>query len=213
MEFSFNIINFIYSSIGFLIAITVHEFSHAYTADALGDPTPRLAGRVSLNPLRHLDVVGTMMIILIHFGWGKPVPTNPKYFRKPLAYSTFTAIVGPLSNLLLAILIAVFMKYTQDFSPAWMRDMFTIIIWTNIMLCVFNLIPIPPLDGSHLIGLFIPQKYSNAYMRFMESGQIYLILFIAADYLLISRWFGFSILESIVGTISNYLMIVVFLGA
>jgi Zn-dependent protease len=81
------------------------------------------------------------------------------------------------------------------------------------MLCVFNLIPIPPLDGSHLIGLFIPQKYSNAYMRFMESGQLYLILFIAADYLLISRWFGFSILESIVGTVSKYLLMVVFLGA
>ncbi|MFA6550760.1 MAG: site-2 protease family protein, partial [Candidatus Gracilibacteria bacterium] len=199
--------------IALLIAIVIHEFSHAYAADALGDPTPRLAGRISLNPLKHLDIVGTIMLLIVNFGWGKPVPTNPKYFKKPLAYAAFTAIAGPLSNFLLALLIAIFMKYTWSFLPSWAFDLFKIIIQVNIMLCVFNLIPIPPLDGSHLIGLFIPQKYSNAYMRFMESGQLYLILFIAADYLLISRWFGFSILESIVGTVSKYLLMVVFLGA
>lgn len=203
----------LYLIIALLIAITIHEFSHAYTADRLGDPTPRLAGRLTLNPLKHLDILGTIMIFLVHFGWGKPIPINPRYFRKPISYSALTALAGPISNFLLAIFFAVLLKYIWQFLPEGIFDLFMWIININLALGIFNIIPLPPLDGSKIVGLIIPNKYHQIYLKFLINGPVYLVILIAADYFLISRWFGFSIFGYVIGNILEYLRAVIFLGA
>ena len=206
-------LEYIYSGIALLIAITIHEFSHAFVADKLGDPTPRVNGRLSLNPLKHLDILGTIMIFFIHFGWGKPVPIDTKYFKKPLPYAALTAIIGPISNFILAIIFISITKYSINFLPNTLKDLFIIIALINIYLGVFNLLPFPPLDGSHILELFIPKKYKNSYDHFLETGYIYLIIFIAFDFLLLSKWTGFSILGTLMDFIAKYIFAFFSLGA
>jgi Zn-dependent protease len=137
--------------IGLIIAITIHEFAHAYTADHFGDPTPRSYGRVSLNPLRHLDPLGTLMLFIAHFGWGKPVPIDPYNLSK--REEIYVALAGPVSNLLLAVVLAI----TIRFFPSAIIYIF---LQTNIVLAVFNLLPIPPLDGSKIFLNLLPEHQS-----------------------------------------------------
>lgn len=203
----------LYLIIALLIAITIHEFSHAWAADRLGDPTPRMAGRLTLNPLKHLDLLGTIMLFLVHFGWGKPVPINPRYFRKPLSYSALTALAGPLSNFLLAILLSIIFKYIWQFLPQEILQLFIWIIEINLVLGVFNLLPLPPLDGSKILGLFVPAKWSGVYMRFLATGPIYLVIIVAVDYFLLERWFGFSIFGYLIGTVLKLFSAIILLGA
>lgn len=138
-----------------VIAITLHEFAHAYVADRLGDPTPRMNGRVTLNPLAHLDPIGTLMMIFAHFGWGRPVPINPYALgRRTPAGVMWVSLAGPVTNFLLAVLGAVPLRLgwaspipLQNFLPSSMGflDAF---VFTNLFLALFNLIPIAPLDGE-----------------------------------------------------------------
>jgi Zn-dependent protease len=153
----------IFSIIGFLLALTVHEFMHAWTANYLGDTTAKQAGRISLNPVAHIDIFGTIMLPLvlllsgspIIFGWAKPVPINPNSFNNPRLGSALTAIAGPMANLILAILLAAIYQIPGVQGTNW--GQFVIIsITINLVLMVFNLIPIPPLDGSKFFALFIP---------------------------------------------------------
>jgi len=204
---------FIYFIIALLIAVSVHEFAHALCADQLGDPTPRVAGRLTLNPFKHLDFLGTIMLFLVHFGWGKPVPINPRYFKRPLQYSALTALSGPAANFLIAIMIAVFLKHTWIFLPDFIYVILMTIFEINLVLGAFNLLPLPPLDGSKILGLFVPRKYSNLYLKYLSVGPVYFVIFAAADYFLFSRWFGFSIFGYITGIIYNYLHALLFLGA
>jgi Zn-dependent protease len=142
-----------------LIAITIHEFCHALAADKLGDPTPRAYGRLTLNPLAHLDPLGTLMMFLVHFGWGKPVPIDPYNFSHPRRDETIVALAGPLSNFLLAILFSRF-SGTLPF----------ILTYTNLYLGIFNLFPIPPLDGSKILLNILPidtaVKIESAFERY-----------------------------------------------
>ena len=131
----------IFSYIGLLIAITIHEFSHSLAADRLGDPTPRAMGRLTLNPLAHLDPLGTLMIFIAHFGWGKPVPIDPYNFKNPRRDEILVSLAGPASNLLLAIVFAVIFRFFPLLP-------IVIFIQMNLFLAIFNLLPIPPLDGS-----------------------------------------------------------------
>ncbi len=133
----------IFSFIGLLVAITIHEFSHAWTADRLGDPTPRAMGRLTLNPLAHLDPLGTLMLFIAHFGWGKPVPIDPYNFKNPRRDEIFVALAGPASNLILGSLIGIIYLTT-----GYTNEILYTLAIVNFSLCVFNLIPIPPLDGS-----------------------------------------------------------------
>jgi Zn-dependent protease len=180
-----------YLLIALAVCITVHEASHAWVAYKLGDPTAKIAGRVSLNPLRHLDILGTIMIFIAHFGWGKPVPFNYHNLKHPRRDSALIAIGGPISNLLTAFLIAFLIKYIN--LPIILANILSSIYALSIILFLFNIIPIAPLDGSKLLGLIIPHSKEDWYQRFLSQGPMILIIAIIADRL-IDGATGFSLL-------------------
>ena len=155
----------IISAIGLLIAVTIHEFSHALAADRLGDPTPRAMGRLTLNPLAHLDPLGTIMIFIAHFGWGKPVPIDPYNFRNPRRDEIIVSLAGPASNLILGSLIGIIYLTTGYINVV----LYTLAI-INFSLAVFNLIPIPPLDGSkvflNLMSVEKAYEWQKAFDRY-----------------------------------------------
>lgn len=143
--------NAIISLLALAIAITVHEFSHAFVADKLGDPTPRSYGRVSLNPLRHLDPIGTIMIFFARFGWGKPVPIDPYNLKNPRRDELLISLAGPASNLILALIISLLIRLLSLYLvPLYF------LVAINISLALFNLLPIPPLDGSKILFNLLP---------------------------------------------------------
>lgn len=173
--FSNPILFFVWAA-ALLIAVTIHEFSHAFVADRLGDPTARLLNRVSLNPINHLDPIGTLMLLFFQFGWGKPVPFDPFNLRRPKRDSALISLAGPASNLILATLLSFILKL--QFSPLLSLFLIPIII-ININLAVFNLLPIPPLDGSKILYGILPMSWAEEYNDFMHSyGSILLILLI-----------------------------------
>ncbi len=180
---------YIYLFIALAVCISVHECAHAWTAYKLGDPTAKMAGRVSLNPMRHLDILGTMMIFIAHFGWGKPVPFNYYNLKHPRRDTALIAIAGPLSNLLTAFVIAILIKYVS--MPLFAFEIVRAIYSLSLILFLFNLIPIAPLDGSKLIGLIVPHSMENWYQKFLSQGPMYIILLIIFDRL-IAGVSGFS---------------------
>lgn len=177
--------------IALAVCITVHEAAHAWTADKLGDPTAKMEGRVSLNPVRHLDILGTLMIFIAHFGWGKPVPFNYHNLKNPRRDAFLIAVAGPLTNLLTAFVIAIFFKYTAI--PGLFFEPLRAIYSLSIVLFLFNLIPIAPLDGSKFVGLIVPRSQEYWYQRFLAQGPLYIILLIVADRLMAEAT-GFSFL-------------------
>lgn len=177
-----------------LIAITFHEFSHALMASRLGDPTARKLGRLSLNPVRHLDPLGTLMLFLVGFGWGKPVPVNPHYFRMESRRGmALVGLAGPLSNFALAAVLGVLVRtgvvgwqYQLSFSwdPSWVAgNLVSYVILYNIILGVFNLIPIAPLDGFNIVVGVLPRRQAEAVARLQQYGPLILLLFIFLGYL------------------------------
>jgi Zn-dependent protease len=173
----------IYLIIALVVCITVHEAAHAWVALKLGDPTAQMEGRVSLNPMRHLDILGTIMIFIAHFGWGKPVPYNYHNLKHPRRDSALISMAGPLTNLLTALIIAVFIRYLT--MPLVVFEVMRAIYSLSIILFLFNLIPISPLDGSKLLGLIIPASMENFYRRFISQGPLYIIILIIADRLIL----------------------------
>lgn len=172
-----------------LIALTVHEVAHGYMAFRLGDPTARNLGRLTLNPLKHLDPIGTLCMILFHFGWAKPVPINSRYFKNPRRDMALTAAAGPLSNfimaflgaLLYAILYTIFVNHPAStnflgylqIAALQLLQYFHIL---NLSLGMFNLIPVPPLDGSRIFLTFLPPKYYFGIMKYERYIQIGLMI-------------------------------------
>lgn len=167
--------------IGFLtliVALTIHEFSHAFSAHLLGDDTAKKEGRMTLNPLAHLDFLGTLMLLLVHFGWGKPVPVNPANFKNRRLGNALTAIAGPASNFILAAAIGIILRFIpQNWTWAWL--ILSILVFYNLLLLLFNIIPIPPLDGSRILYLFLP---SSIMVELENYGAIILIAFLFVAY-------------------------------
>ena len=170
-----------------LIAITFHEFAHAFAADRLGDDTPRRQGRLTLNPLAHIDPVGFVLLIVAGFGWGKPVQINPVKFKRNISMNkgeVIVSIAGPLMNFVLAIISTIFMALVFKFNwfsnvdvkAYWLIILFILeLILINVGLGVFNLIPLPPLDGSKIISGILPY---NARSWFEKNSQIFYIVFV-----------------------------------
>ena len=203
----------LYFIIALVVAITVHEFSHAWMANYLGDPTAKYRGRISLNPIRHLDLMGTIMLFLIGLGWGKPVPVNPANLRSPKRDSALVSLAGPASNILVAIVIALPYKYLLMNSGATeLTAMLRAVFDLNLLLALFNLIPIPPLDGSKIIGIFVPQRFYVRYLRFMQEGIKIFVAFMLIDVFIMGRIFGVSILWMVIGTLYQILSSVILLG-
>ncbi len=169
-----------------LIAITFHEFAHAFAADKLGDDTPRRQGRLTLNPFAHLDPVGSLLLIFAGFGWGKPVEINPRNFNRDksmTASEAIVAIAGPAMNLILAVLFTFIYFAIVKIAPAFCITQVGLVILTliqmtiiiNIGLGVFNLIPLPPLDGSKVLKLFLPVNVRDWFER---NFRIFYIIFV-----------------------------------
>lgn len=141
-----------------LFAITIHEFAHGFIADKLCDPTPRMSGRLTLNPLAHLDPIGTLMFFIVHIGWAKPVPVNPNNFQNPRKDMLWVALAGPISNLISAFVFGMLLRGMLSFGlPLFSIEQFSLIVQVieilvvfNIILAVFNAIPIFPLDGRKM---------------------------------------------------------------
>jgi Zn-dependent protease len=175
-----------------VIAFTIHEFSHAFAANAYGDETPRLNGRLTLNPLVHLDVMGSLMLVVAGFGWAKPVPINP-YVLKQRSRSAvmWVSLAGPLSNLVMAFLAAIPLRLgllqltgLQSGFPRLLAVFWLEFIWINIALMVFNLIPVAPLDGEKVLEFFLPPSVLPTFERIRPySPAILLILVFALPYI------------------------------
>ncbi|MCD8355424.1 MAG: site-2 protease family protein [Clostridia bacterium] len=165
-----------------LICLSVHEACHGYMAYALGDPTAKNAGRLTFDPIHHLDFIGTLCLLFFHVGWAKPVPINPGYFKHPRRDIALVSLAGPVSNFILA-LIALFLYYPLRMasSPVLMTIalMLYMVAIISIGLGVFNLIPVPPLDGSKILLSFLPRKYEfkfAQYQQYIQFGLLVLLL-------------------------------------
>ncbi len=171
-----------------LIALTLHELAHAKAAYHFGDPTAKNSGRFSLNPLKHLDPVGTIMLIFFGFGWAKPVPVNPMYFegnrkRKML----WVALAGPVSNLLQALAGAILLSLIYHFVPggtvaSFLISFFVYYISINLVLAVFNILPIPPLDGSKILAGLLPDKFYVFISKIEQYGFIILLILVLFNF-------------------------------
>jgi Zn-dependent protease len=171
-----------------LFALTLHELAHGFVAFHLGDPTARDAGRLSLNPLKHLDPLGTIAFFFIKIGWAKPVPVNPSYFRNPKKDMLWVALAGPLTNLVLAIASAILTKgiwalaTVLPYSAAAeailvpINSMLIASVWINLVLCIFNFLPIPPLDGSRILTGILPDHLALSYMKIERFGFVLILV-------------------------------------
>jgi Zn-dependent protease len=145
-----------------VVGLTVHEFAHGWVADRCGDPTARYAGRLTLNPLKHVDPVGLLLLYLAGFGWARPVPVNPYNFRDRRQGLLLVSLAGPVANLGVALLAAVLLGLSGMGNPT-LNDLLRVMIWINVVLAVFNLLPVPPLDGSKVLAALMPGRQEWLY--------------------------------------------------
>ncbi len=180
------VVSLLYVAPAVLIALSLHEFAHGLASYSLGDPTPKADGRLSLNPLHHMDLWGTLLLLFFGFGWAKPVSVDPRYYENPKADMAKVSLAGPLMNFFVAFVALFLMGIMEKFGVpvnAVNNYIYTLLYHIAIIdigLGLFNLIPIPPLDGSKVLLAVLPEKYYFSYMRFEQFGMIFLLLLIAA---------------------------------
>ena len=191
------IVEFLIIAPPILFALTIHEYAHGWVAYKFGDPTAKDAGRLTLNPLVHLDPIGTLMLFLVKLGWAKPVPVNPYNFRNPRQDMMWVSFAGPAANFLAAFVLAMVFKFMAGSFPygggggSFFDVILLMLRWgilINIILGVFNLIPIPPLDGSKILMGLLPPAYEYHFAQLERFGP-FLLIFI----LVFSRMMGFNI--------------------
>ena len=157
-----------------LFALVIHEYAHGLVADRLGDPTPRCAGRLTMNPLRHLDPLGTLMIFLVRVGWARPVPVNPDNFNNPRVGMIWVALAGPMANMAGAMGCGLLLRLTMSAACGpIMGAVLIILVWgmvINLILAAFNLIPVPPLDGSKILAGLLPASHRQVFRRLERWG-------------------------------------------
>lgn len=205
-------LEFLYILFALVLVITCHEFAHAYVAFLLGDPTAKKHGRVTLNPLVHLDPLGTILIFVAGIGWGKPVPVNRAYFKRPIGYEALVALAGPLMNLLIAALVLVPLKYFGSYLNYELAMLLGTIFDVSILLFAFNMLPFPPLDGSKFLQLLIPRRFQHHYQFYLANASLYFLAFLIVDNFLLAKYFGFSVLSLLIGWIVVGVKTVLFLG-
>lgn len=190
-----------------ILAITIHEFSHALIAFRLGDPTAKLQGRLTLNPLSHLDPIGTLLLFLVGFGWGKPVPFDPFNLRNPKRDSALISFAGPGSNVLVALLLVL---------PFWIGTFANIealadigiflqpLVFLNVLLAVFNLIPVHPLDGFKVVAGLLPKHWYSDWLQMERYGIFFLI------FLIFPLFGGRSLISVIIGPVIQIILSVLY---
>jgi len=202
-----NIILSIFSFVVIIFSVVAHEVSHGYMAERLGDPTARLMGRLTLNPIKHIDLVGSILLPLflsftggVVFGWAKPVPYNPQNIKNKNG-SSFVAFAGPLTNLSIALVFALLYHFLGSFASNSLAPiLFAQIILINVSLAIFNLVPIPPLDGAKVLMLFVPYE-ARQFRNFLEQGsQLGFIV------LLVFIFFGFQLISPIIFSFYTFLI-------
>lgn len=207
------LIQFLYFLVALLITFTVHEASHALVAYYLGDPTAKLRGRLTLNPIKHLDPVGSLIFLVTQrIGWGKPVPVNPANFKHPVRDSALTALAGPFSNFVLAFVVALPWKYLGDYMPDAVLLLLQMIFHTSIFLGLFNLFPFPPLDGSKILGLFMPKRWYRAYENYLENGVKYFVAIILVDVFILGDLLGYSVFGYVIRYLHEKVSMILLLG-
>ncbi|MEE8340722.1 MAG: site-2 protease family protein [Candidatus Neomarinimicrobiota bacterium] len=157
-----------------IFALSFHEFSHGWMANRYGDPTAKQAGRLTLNPMAHLDVFGSLALYLMGFGWAKPVPVDPRYLANPKRDMMWIALAGPVSNLIVAlisgVLLSVLLRLGIIGSQSPLLLVLIMSLQINLVLAIFNFLPIPPLDGSRILEGLLPHKYQNELIKFQYYG-------------------------------------------
>lgn len=188
----------IYWLLAFGISLSIHEAAHAWMADRLGDPTAKLSGRMTLNPLAHIDPLGTLMLLFFRFGWGKPVPVDPYNLRDPRRDSGLVSIAGPAANFLLATILSIALRFTYHLSP--ITYLLIPLITLNVYWGIFNLLPIHPLDGGKVLVGFLPQEPALKVEEILERYQLVFLL------LIIFPFFGNSLVGIIIEPVANFIL-------
>ncbi len=163
-----------------LFAITIHEYAHGRVAYHFGDPTAHMVGRLSFNPLSHLDPMGAICFLLLGFGWAKPVPINPRYFRNPRRDEVLVSLAGPASNIVVALISGMLLKMLPLDGQQFLM-VFSQMVVLNVAFAVFNLLPIPPLDGSHVLEGLLPYRQAVRYREFARYGPMILLGILLLD--------------------------------
>ena len=207
-----DIIQILQLAIILAISIGLHEYAHAYVSYRLGDPTPKLQGRLTPNPLKHIDPIGFLMIFLIHFGWGKPVQINPMYYKKPHLWELMVALAGPATNLVLAFFGILLLIISSKISWVWLQailnptdiyfSFWIMFSFINIALAIFNLLPIPPLDGFRLVKM-VSWKFGE----FIEKYTLYIWIF----FLILILWPGSGIVGGFLTNVSSAIFNILFM--